>query len=314
MISIIIPVYNIEKYIEKAILSVVNQTYPDFELLLVNDGSTDSSYEICKKWEKKDSRIQVINKENGGVSSARNLGMELAKGDYLFFLDGDDWIREDCLEKLMFHMTPETDLVISDYQEVDDEGYHSTLNLQHKHFEGSLSKLDAIKDVYESQIYPKVIWGKLYRKELWENIRFNHMAYSEDTYAMFQVLELSEKIYSIDEPLYFYLQRGGSASHQLKLREYENYLETLYFTYNRALESYPQLKALPGREYLGYAYILLKKYQQNHQRKNAFALIKKMQFVYQTAGIENPKFAEKVMVLPKFFIYFLIGIKNIVSK
>lgn len=314
MISIIIPVYNIEKYIEKAIVSVLNQTCRDFELLLINDGSTDSSYEICKKWEEKDNRIKVISKENGGVSSARNLGMELAKGEYLFFLDGDDWIREDCLEKLLSHMTPDVDLVISDYQEVDDEGYRSTLNLQHKHFEGMLTKLDAIQDVYESQIYPKVIWGKLYRKELWKNIRFNHMAYSEDTYAMFQVLELTEKIYSVDEPLYFYLQRGGSASHQLKLREYENYLETLYFTYNRALESYPQLKALPGREYLGYAYILLKKYQQNHQRKNALALIKKMQFVYQTAGIENPKFSEKVMVLPKYLIYFLISIKNMISK
>ena len=101
MISIIIPVYNIEKYIEKAIVSVVNQTCPDFELLLINDGSTDSSYEICKKWEEKDNRIKVISKENGGVSSARNLGMELAKGEYLFFLDGDDWIREDCFEKLL---------------------------------------------------------------------------------------------------------------------------------------------------------------------------------------------------------------------
>ena len=314
MISIIIPVYNIEKYIEKAIVSVVNQTCPDFELLLVNDGSTDSSYEICKKWEEKDNRIKVISKENGGVSSARNLGMELAKGEYLFFLDGDDWIREDCLEKLLSHMTPDVDLVISDYQEVDDEGYRSTLNLQHKHFEGILTKLDAIQDLYESQIYPKVIWGKLYRKELWENIRFNHMAYSEDTYAMFQVLELTEKIYSVDEPLYFYLQRGGSASHQLKLREYENYLETLYFTYNRALESYPQLKALPGREYLGYAYILLKKYQQAHQKKQAMELIKKMQFVYKTADIEHPKFAEKAMAMPKFLIYLLIGVKNMISK
>lgn len=314
MISIIIPVYNIEKYIERCILSVVNQTITDFELLLINDGSTDSSYEICHKWAQKDSRIKVISKENGGVSSARNLGLDSAKGDYIFFLDGDDWIREDCLEKLLSHMTSETELVISDYEEVNDEGYQSTLVLQHKHYDGKLSKLDAIRDVYESQIYPKVIWGKLYRKYLWDNIRFNHMAYSEDTYAMFQILELTEHIYSLDEPLYYYLQRGGSASHQLKLREYENYLETLYFTYQKALEKYPMFKALPGREYLGYAYILLKKYQQNHQRKEALELIGKMKFVYRTAEIQNPKFAEKAMVFPKYVIYLLICLKNMVNK
>lgn len=314
MISIIIPVYNIEKYIEKCISSVVGQTFSDFELLLVNDGSTDSSHEICSNWAKKDSRIKVLSKENGGVSSARNLGLDCAAGDYIFFLDGDDWISEDCLEKLHQKMTENVDLVISDYREVDDKDYHSTLNLQHKHYEGMISRLDAICDVYQSQIYPKVIWGKLYRRELWDDIRFNHMAYSEDTYAMFQVLEKCEHIYLIDEPLYYYLQRASSASHQLKTREYENYLETLYFTYRKALENYPQFKALPAREYLGYAYILLKRYQQTGQKKNAMELITRMQSVYRNSDITDPKFAEKVLILPTRLIYLLIGIKNLISK
>ena len=314
MISIIIPVYNIEKYIGKCISSVVSQTFSDFELLLINDGSTDSSLKICTDWAEKDSRIKVITKENGGVSSARNLGLDSAGGEFLFFLDGDDWIREDCLEKLYAKMTDETELVISDYREVDDEGYRSTLHLQHKHFEGPISKAEAIGDVYQSQIYPKVIWGKLYRSELWENIRFNHMAYSEDTYAMFQVLERCHHIYLIDEPLYFYLQRGSSASHQRKTREYENYLETLYFTYGRALAAYPMYKDLAAKEYIGYAYILLKRYQSSGDKTNALNLISKMQFVYKTSGIKNPKFAEKVLVLPKSIVYYLICFKNILTQ
>ena len=100
MISVIIPIYNVEKYLTKCIESVINQTYKNLEIILVNDGSTDNSKEIIDKYSSIDSRIKVINKKNGGLSDARNVGIELAKGEYITFLDSDDWIELNMYEKL----------------------------------------------------------------------------------------------------------------------------------------------------------------------------------------------------------------------
>ncbi|UJF15261.1 glycosyltransferase [Jeotgalibaca sp. MA1X17-3] len=99
-VSIIVPVYNVEKYLKKSIESLMNQTLKDIEIILVNDGSTDNSLFICKQYEKKDFRIKVIDKNNGGVSSARNIGIELASGQYIGFIDPDDWIEPEMYEKM----------------------------------------------------------------------------------------------------------------------------------------------------------------------------------------------------------------------
>ena len=95
LISVIVPVYNVEEYLDRCIESIVNQTYKNLEILLIDDGSTDNSYNICDKWAKKDNRIKVVHKENGGVSSARNVGLDVATGDYIGFVDSDDYISID---------------------------------------------------------------------------------------------------------------------------------------------------------------------------------------------------------------------------
>lgn len=115
MVSVIVPVYNTEKYLAEAINSVQEQTCREWELLLINDGSTDGSLEICRKFEREDPRVRVIDKENGGVSSARNLGMEEAAGDWLCFLDGDDWLEKTCLETALNEADEETDIVCWNY-------------------------------------------------------------------------------------------------------------------------------------------------------------------------------------------------------
>lgn len=115
MVSVIVPVYNTEKYLAEAINSVLDQTCQEWELLLINDGSSDRSLEICRKFESEDPRIRVIDKKNGGVSSARNLGMEEATGDWLCFLDGDDWLERTCLETALNEADEETDIVCWNY-------------------------------------------------------------------------------------------------------------------------------------------------------------------------------------------------------
>lgn len=104
LVSIVIPVYNVERYIDECIMSVINQTYQKLEILLIDDGSTDSSYDICCKYSERDNRIQVINKKNGGQASARNLGIDKATGDYIYFLDSDDYIKETAIEEVINYM------------------------------------------------------------------------------------------------------------------------------------------------------------------------------------------------------------------
>ena len=109
MISVIVPVYNAEKYLHRCINSILAQTFVDIELLLIDDGSTDSSSVICDKYAKKDQRVRVFHKENGGVSSARNLGLDNAQGEWIAFVDGDDWVKETYLSNLLSHVREDID-------------------------------------------------------------------------------------------------------------------------------------------------------------------------------------------------------------
>ena len=158
------------------------------------------------------------------------------------------------------------------------------------------------------------MWAKLYRKELWENLRFNHMVYSEDTFAMFHVIEHAKKIYSVQKPIYYYLQRASGASRELKVLEFENYLETLMFMYHNALEKYSEYKESLAEYYNGFAYVLLKKYQKLGEKEKALKLIKQMKFVYNASETKNPSFSQKILFLPGIAIYYLIGIKNLFSN
>ena len=117
-ISIIVPVYKTEQYLDRCVESIVNQTYNNLEIILVDDGSADNCPAMCDKWAEKDNRIKVIHKENGGVSSARNAGIDAASGEYIGFVDGDDWIDTDMYDFLMSHFDDDTDIVRCSYRKV----------------------------------------------------------------------------------------------------------------------------------------------------------------------------------------------------
>jgi len=309
MISIIVPVYNVEEYIDKCIRSLLQQTYSDIEILLINDGPTDNSYEICQKWQQRDSRIKVIYKENGGVGSARNMGLDIATGEYIFFVDADDWLEPSCLEEMLAKMSSNIDMVICDYREIKDNNFNLQSDSKHKSAEEVLSKSDIIKDLSETFYYPRVIWGKLYRHKLWEDVRFNSMSYSEDTYALIQIIGKIRAAYIINKPFYNYLLRGKSASHQLKIEQYINCLDTYLFAFRTALESYPEYSDNFAREYIGMAYILLKIYAKKKSHVKAIEVINKMKYVYNSGNIQSPEFSHKILILPSFIIYLLIHIK-----
>lgn len=214
LISVIVPIYNVEKYLNKCIESIVNQTYKNLEIILVDDGSPDGSPAICDKWAEKDSRIKVIHKKNGGVSTARNAGLDYASGDYIGFVDGDDYIDDDMYEALLGEIvTEKADIVscgmvresVNGYKEVwGDEEYRC------------IDREDLLKSVgTASGILPVHTGNKLYKRETVGNIRFNtSFRYAEDTLFNFEVALNCKKAVIHNAVRYHYTNNDASASHR----------------------------------------------------------------------------------------------------
>lgn len=219
MISVIVPVYNAEKYLRDCIESILAQTYTDFELLLINDGSTDKTGEICDDYSHKPS-IRVLHKENGGVSSARNLGLDEAKGEWICFVDADDTIPADALETYVNAIFDDTDLVMSKYQTKDEEG---TLIVDYKKYTDRVfAQQEFLQEMYEmkKQEYQGFIWNKCFRRSLImeHHLRFNESIYfNEDRLFVVQFVCASNKhvVYK-DHLTYNYVERSTSAFQSIK--------------------------------------------------------------------------------------------------
>lgn len=217
MISIIVPAYNVEKYISKCIESILNQTYEDFEVLLINDGSTDNTLNICNEYAKKDSRIRVINKENGGLSSARNKGIDFAKGDWISFIDSDDYIHQ-CMYEILYRniIFYDADISMCNYKKV----YNENINLENVDYKYSedikiFNKIEALNQLYiEDNTNFVIMCNKLYKKELFRNLRFDIGQIHEDQLIIHKILFKCNKLIYNNIPLYYYLQREGSIMNQ----------------------------------------------------------------------------------------------------
>lgn len=214
-ISIIIPVYNSEIYLEKCIESILNQTFKDFELILVNDGSKDNSYEICEHYHKQDSRIKVINKVNGGVSSARNAGLNVANGKYIGFIDSDDYIHPQMYEILYNKLiNTKSDIAICDYKKVYLKDNIETILFDEKIVSKNILKFSNIEAL--NQFYDKYgmrftpMWNKLFKKTLFQNNKFEVGKCHEDEFIMHKLLYQSEYIIYIPIKLYYYFQSENS--------------------------------------------------------------------------------------------------------
>ncbi len=210
-ISVIIPVYNVEKYLPACLDSVLAQTFQDWEAICINDGSTDKCSEILRNYTNLDKRIICITQENKGVSAARNKGLQLAKGQFITFLDSDDEIQPDCYEK-MYNAIQQThaDICWCDYQtgfrrSPKNKKYLKPNNYHTNIFAGFIQgKPDMVS----------VIWNKLYRREILKDILFKEkLPIGEDLFFLYQVLFKANSAIHIAEPLYFYRIRPGSAMH-----------------------------------------------------------------------------------------------------
>lgn len=213
-ISVIVPVYNVEKYLNRCIDSILNQTFEDFELILVDDGSTDKSLKICDEYKIKDGRIKVIHKKNGGVSSARNTGIDKATGEYITFVDSDDYISNDTLNILLDSNYQDSDLVISSLEMKSYDGKRTVYDMNEKIYATNTGILEE----YISWEFPQICFcgpcAKRYNREIIKkmNIKFREdMALGEDTYFNLQYLMNCKKIASTDRITYFYIRDNAES-------------------------------------------------------------------------------------------------------
>ncbi|MBR9647298.1 glycosyltransferase family 2 protein [Clostridium tyrobutyricum] len=211
IVSIIVPIYNVERYINKCIDSILSQTFKKFELILVDDGSPDSCGEMCDKYAKLDYRIKVIHKKNGGLSSARNAGIDIAQGKYIGFIDSDDWIKNDMYESLYKAIIKyDADISICDFIKFNENYDLSFKEDSRKNIE-IWNNIEALEKLNTDNCGKIVIaWNKLYKKELWSDIRFPEGRIHEDVFTMHKILFKANRVVNTNKILYGYLQRSSS--------------------------------------------------------------------------------------------------------
>lgn len=210
MISIIIPVYNAVNYLQETVECILSQTYYDFELILINDGSTDGSAELCDELAKLDSRIRVVHKENGGVASARNRGLDEAKGEYIGWVDSDDIISPNMFQT-MYDALLKYDADIVQCSHVRElEKLQTEYPTKLSGFE-VLNTVDSLKRIYRSHYTNScALWSKIYKSSLFENLRFTEGTAFEDDEIVPQLFERSKKTVFFEVPLYCYVKRQNS--------------------------------------------------------------------------------------------------------
>lgn len=230
LISVIVPIYNVEAYLEKCINSIICQSYRNLEIILVNDGSTDNSQKICEEYKKKDSRIKVIHKENGGLSDARNCGLEIATGEYIAFLDSDDWIDEE-LYSTLYNLIKKynADISICSFKNVfsEDEKLNRINN------EYVYDNIEALNRLYTKEGTQMVVaWNKLYKRKILSNMKFPKGKIHEDAFLIPRLLYNAKRIAYIEKELIYYRYTPNSITNSKFNIKRLDYLEALDNTNN----------------------------------------------------------------------------------
>ncbi len=245
MISVIVTIYNVEEYLPTCIESILCQTYKKLEIFLVNDGSTDSSKEICIKYCNQDPRIRFINQINQGVSAARNIGLKKATGKYIYFIDGDDYIHPQTLEILASYLHDD----IYDFSMITGIRTYNIIsksnNIPLFFSKKTLSQHDLLKGLFnfaeEEELQYQVVWNKLYRKKIINELYFKKTG-SEDTEFNCRVFQQCRNAIWIKIPLYHWFQRNSSITHQPINNNYIDRMNSYYSCYYNLLHNQNKLK------------------------------------------------------------------------
>lgn len=304
LISIIVPIYKVQKYLEQCVKSISLQTYKNIEIILVDDGSPDNCGKLADDLAKNDQRIKVIHKVNGGLSSARNAGIEVAKGDYIGFVDSDDTIEPFMYEKLLLLLQQEnTKLSVCAVNYVYEDGKVLRKNGMGKN--KTFNFCQAIIEMNSHRYFDMGAWSKLYHRSLFEDIRFPVGKLSEDYYIMYKIFDKAQKISYLDIPCYNYLQRKNSITRSDRINhdhEYAAFEQMCYLD-----EKYPDMKVVGHTSYASAALTVYDFYL-----KNKVKCSQEMINHFQEVVNENKDYISKANYLTvSKKIQFYLFLKNI---
>ena len=240
LLSIIIPIYNVESYLDRCMESIVNQTYKNMEIIMVDDGSPDKCPKLCDEWAERDSRIKVIHKSNGGLSDARNKGIEIAVGDYLAFVDSDDFIDQN-MYTAMIEAIERTDSEIATcgrYVFRNGEKYEKHTSPE----EVVLSSFRALEELLRGGLVEEAAWDKVYKRNLFEEIEFPVGEVNEDMPIMPYIIEKATRVVCTGKPFYYYCENPGSITHGGYNEKKRVVIKHIQVISQYVLGKYPNLK------------------------------------------------------------------------
>ena len=266
LISIIVPIYNVKRYLRRCIDSITNQKYKNIEIILVDDGSVDGCGEICDSYKKNDNRIFVIHKKNGGLSDARNIGLQKARGKYIAFVDSDDYISPFYIDLLYNNLiSTNSDIACCDFYnftEAEDVKYYEENEYTKKMFEKNIyvaNKIDALEKMMYRDRFRNSACAKLFKRELFDHISFPTGKLCEDLGIMYKLFDLSSRICISNYKFYYYMQRDKSIIHSsFNIRRMDG-LDFAIEQTNFIIKRYSKIKkAAYNREFMESIYILIK--------------------------------------------------------
>ena len=318
LISVIIPIYNVEKYLARCVDSIVNQTYKNLEIILVDDGSPDRCPQMCDDYAKKDSRIKVVHKKNGGLSNARNAGMAVATGEYISFIDSDDYVSDDFFECLLDVMNKEnSDIaecsVVKFYEDNRFDEFSDDLSVK------TYDTQDAMSALIAENPFHQHVWNKLYKTELVKDIPYAVGKLNEDEFWTYLVFGRANKVARINKTMYYYFQRSSSI---MGVGYNIRRLDALDGKANRQKyieNNFPDLSMQAKIDLYGscmFAYQSVLEFMSGADKKKALSIIKKYKKNCNLSvdEINTIKYSsKKYFMLAKFNFYLCCKIKSVLK-
>lgn len=319
-VSVIVPAYNAEKYIWTCIESVERQTFKDFEVIIVNDGSGDATEKICEELCGRYENIKIITKDNGGSASARNMGLKYSTGEYIVFVDSDDWIAENYLYRLFTVMEKEkADIVQCCFTSGQDIHY----NIEHKEQQYHIyNNIQLLEEFCSKPTYTRtaVLWNKMYKKELFDGLEFVEGKSIDDEYLIYKLIYRAKKIVLLDEVLYYYYMSEGSQMRSApKISVIDNVdvieRQMLFFKEKKLDKLYNMLLYRYYSAIFDDLYIL-KKYFPEERKLRAEFVKKRKRWQLALCAKETPMKDKVLLIIKRYFtgIFSMIKSRNKVEK
>lgn len=320
LVSIIVPIYNVEKYLKKCLESLINQSFKQIEIILVNDGSTDQSAEICNQYTKNHSFIKTIHKKNGGLSSARNAGIEISQGKYIMFIDPDDYIESNTVS-ILYHACEEENCEIAccgKFRETLEGNYVIKNTLKNKMV---FSKKEAMHRLLMNNYIDTSACDKIYKSNLFQNIRFPEGQTYEDMATIYKTFLAANKVCHVGIPLYHYVVRDDSITNLEFNSNNFDLLKSAYQRYVDIKNNYVEFSDCARASYLLSITVLIndmERFNVIKTRKKEYLELKHQLFKEKSFVIKNHylPFIKKLMIILVSigFSHFVFKLKKVIKK